>query len=60
MANKHLRLISDQQGRVVWAAIGICPLAANRRLLLMAISSRSVLAPEGHDSLAKCCPRPAP
>ncbi len=36
----------------MWAAIGIRPLAANRRCPLMAISSRSVLTPGGHDSLA--------
>jgi hypothetical protein len=44
----------------LWAAIAICPLAANRRCPLLAISSRSVLAPEGPDGLAKCCPRLAP
>jgi hypothetical protein len=43
----------------VWAAIAICPLAANRRCPLMAISSRRVLAPEEPDGLAKCCPRRA-
>ena len=43
----------------VWAAIAICPLAANRRCPLMAISSPRVLAPEEPDGLAKCCPRPA-
>jgi len=42
----------------LWAAIGICPLAANRRCPLTAISPRSVLA-AGDTTALRCCPRPA-
>jgi hypothetical protein len=40
------------------AVIGFCPLVANGRCPLTAISSRSVLA-GGDGQLCRCCPRPA-
>jgi hypothetical protein len=43
LVERHVTLGEPSDLRV-WAAIGICPLAASRRCLLTAISSRIVLA----------------